>query len=399
MAASDTSYSRAYTALLLLADGSHFYGYGIGKKGITSGEVCFNTGMTGYQEVLSDPSYAGQIITFTFPHIGNVGTNHEDIETGNIAARGLIVREPITEASNFRSTSHLQAWLEQVGVTGISGIDTRALTRKIRMNGAQNVMIVHAEAGQLPAPESLLAELQAMPSLKGMELAASVMGDVYGNWDETRWKLGESFGQTRGNGFHVVALDFGEKRNILRCLADLDCRLTVVPGNTSAADILALQPDGVFLSNGPGDPAATGEYAIPTLQALIQSNTPIFGICLGHQLLGLAMGATTEKMHQGHRGANHPVKDLQTGAVEITSQNHGFMVAHGSLPDDVEVTHISLFDGTIEGIKHRSKPVFSVQYHPESSPGPHDSHYLFRRFLDLMAHNRVNYTAAKTSVG
>lgn len=388
MAASDTPFAQAYTALLLLADGTYFYGYGIGKKGKTVGEICFNTGMTGYQEVLSDPSYAGQIITFTFPHIGNVGTNHEDIETLNVAARGMIIRDPITEASNFRAEHHLQEWLEQVGITGISGIDTRALTRKIRLSGAQNVMIIHAEAGQLPAPETLLPELQALPSLKGMELAQSVMGDVAGGWNEARWQLGQSFGVAKNDGFHVVAIDFGEKRNILRCLVDLGCRVTVVAGTTSAADILALQPNGVFLSNGPGDPAATGKYAIVTLQALIAKNIPIFGICLGHQLLGLAMGATTEKMHQGHRGANHPVKNLHTGAVEITSQNHGFMIAPQSVPQDVEVTHISLFDGSIEGLRHKNKPVFCVQYHPESSPGPHDSHYLFHQFIELMAHHQ-----------
>jgi carbamoyl-phosphate synthase small subunit len=397
MAASHTSPTRAYTALLLLADGTSFYGYGIGKKGKTTGEVCFNTGMTGYQEVLSDPSYAGQVITFTFPHIGNVGTNSEDIETLKIAARGLIIREPITEPSNFRAQEHLNDWLIHAGITGISGIDTRALTRNIRLKGAQNVMIAHANAGELPEPATLLPELQALPSLKGMELAKTVMGDASGEWQESCWQLGKGFGHNTQAQFHVVAVDFGEKRNILRCLADLGCRVTIVAGTTSAQDILALQPDGVFLSNGPGDPAATGVYAIPTLQALIAKNIPIFGICLGHQLLGLAMGATTEKMHQGHRGANHPVKDLMTGTVEITSQNHGFMIAHSSLPDEVEVTHVSLFDGTIEGIKHRNKPVFCVQYHPESSPGPHDSHYLFRRFFDLMAHNRVDYSAAKAS--
>lgn len=389
MAAPHDAFFKAHNAFLLLADGTVFYGFGLGKTGYTIGEICFNTGMTGYQEVLTDPSYSGQVITFTFPHIGNVGVNHEDIEAGTSAVRGFITREDITQPSNFRSTQCFAKWLVQEEITGISGIDTRALTRNIRKNGAQNVLIFNAgETSDLPNPETFLDMLREQPSLKGLELARDVMGDVYGNWDETAWKLGEGFGQTKGNGYHVVAVDFGEKRNILRCLAAHDCRITVVPGTTSAEDILALQPDGVFLSNGPGDPAATGEYAIQTLRTLIDRNVPIFGICLGHQLLGLAMGATTEKMHQGHRGANHPVKDLQTGAVEITSQNHGFMISHGSLPDDVEVTHVSLFDGSIEGIRHKTKPVFCVQYHPESSPGPHDSHYLFDRFMKMIAANK-----------
>ena len=397
MAATDSTFYTAYNAFLLLADGSVFYGYGLGKTGKTIGEICFNTGMTGYQEVLTDPSYSGQIITFTFPHIGNVGTNNEDIEAAKPAARGFIARENITEPSNFRSNEHLLNWMEHFEVTGICGVDTRALTRNIRMKGAQNALIFNAGDAALPAPETLLAELQAYPTLKGMELARGVMGDVYGNWDETQWQLGKGFGTTKGEGYHVVAVDFGEKRNILRCLADKGCRITVVPGTTSAEDMLALAPDGVFLSNGPGDPAATGKYATSTLRTLIDKNVPIFGICLGHQLLGLALGATTEKMHQGHRGANHPVKDLLTGIVEITSQNHGFMVAHGTLPDDVEVTHVSLFDGSIEGIRSKSKPVFSVQYHPESSPGPHDSHYLFDRFIDLIAAQKT--PTSKASAG
>ncbi len=399
MAATDTVFYKAHDAFLLLADGSVFYGYGLGKTGRTIGEICFNTGMTGYQEVLTDPSYNGQIITFTFPHIGNVGTNSEDVETGTPAARGFIVRENITEPSNFRSNEHLLAWMLHFGMTGICGIDTRALTRNIRLNGAQNAIIFHAGDNALPDPKTLLSELRAYPTLKGLELARDVMGDVYGNWEETRWKLGKGFGTTTGKGYHIVAIDFGEKRNILRSLAEHNCRITVVPGTTSAEDIHALAPDGVFLSNGPGDPAATGEYAVSTLRSLIDKNIPIFGICLGHQLLGLALGATTEKMHQGHRGANHPVKDLLTGSVEITSQNHGFMIAPDSLPHDVEITHTSLFDGSIEGIRHKTKPVFSVQYHPESSPGPHDSHYLFDRFIDLITKSKKPKRTAKAVAG
>lgn len=373
-----------YTAALVLSDGAVFYGYGTGKHGITSGEVCFNTGLTGYQEVLTDPSYAGQIITFTFPHIGNVGINKEDNESQTPAVRGLITREKITSPSNFRSEFSLDGWLEENDLTGICGIDTRALTCRIRTAGAQNVAIVFPEEGKEPDIETIQAELKNMPSLEGMELAKTVTCRESYEWEETRWSLDEGFGKLEKPEFHVVAIDYGEKLNILRSLASHGCKVTVVPATTCTDDILSLSPDGVFLSNGPGDPAATGEYAIPIIQALIDAGVPIFGICLGHQLLALTLGAKTEKMHQGHRGANHPVKRVSDSMIEITSQNHGFVVMHGSVPNDATVTHLSLFDGTIEGLEMDDKPVFSVQYHPESSPGPHDSRYLFEKFVTNM---------------
>jgi carbamoyl-phosphate synthase small subunit len=381
-----------YNALLLLADGTVFYGFGLGLPGQTMGEICFNTGMTGYQEVLTDPSYAGQIITFTFPHIGNVGANAEDIEATLPHARGLVVREPITNPSNFRSQHHLQSWLEQHEMTGICGVDTRALTLHIREKGAQNALILHAMPGQaLPSPEALHAELKAHPDLNGMELAESVTTEEPYGWTQTIWRLHTGGFGTAGEGtHHVVAIDYGEKLNILRLLADYGCKVTVVPAKTPAKEILALNPDGIFLSNGPGDPAATGQYALPILRELLASGVPIFGICLGHQLLALAMGAKTAKMHQGHRGANHPVKNLLNGKVEITSQNHGFSVTRDSVPDDVEITHVSLFDGCIEGLRHKTKPAFCVQYHPESSPGPHDSRYLFEEFVGMMATAKIS---------
>jgi carbamoyl-phosphate synthase small subunit len=379
-------------AALLLADGTVFSGYGIGASGAIAGEICFNTAMTGYQEILTDPSYAGQIITFTFPHVGNIGTNEEDVESAStvMGACGLILREPITDPSNFRSHGHFNAWLKARGVTGISGVDTRALTRYIRENGAQNAAIVYSEkAADLPKQiEKAKKELEAAPDMNGLELAAHVTTSAPYPWKQKRWQLGKGYTELAAEGaelYHVVAIDFGEKLNILRCLASQNCRVTVVPATTTADDILALNPNGVFLSNGPGDPAATANYAAPTIRALIAANVVVFGICLGHQLLGLALGARTEKMKQGHRGANHPVKDITTGKVEITSQNHGFCVCDANLPSDVEITHRSLFDNCIEGLRHKTKPAFSVQYHPESSPGPHDSHYLFERFVKLMA--------------
>ena len=409
-------------AVLLLADGTVFSGYGLGKPGSTAGEICFNTAMTGYQEILTDPSYAGQIITFTTPHIGNVGANDEDHESPAPYAAGLIIREPITDASNFRSHAHLNEWLKQHSLRGISGIDTRALTRHIRDHGAQNVAIVFHEtydAAQLlrKAQETLTVA----PDMHGLELAAHVTTRENYTWGEGRWSLypppiggrsggGRSLAQTEraltnnrpdspnvndapllntpllGEELapHVVAIDYGAKHNILRSLVSAGCRLTVVPATATAEEILALKPDGVFLSNGPGDPAATAQYALPTIKKLIDADLPIFGICLGHQLLGLALGARTEKMSRGHRGANHPVKDFSTGKVEITSQNHGFAISDEGLPADINVTHRSLFDHTIQGIRHRSKPIFSVQGHPEASPGPHDSHYLFARFVAMM---------------
>ncbi len=371
-------------ALLLLADGTVFYGQGIGAPGVTVGEICFNTAMTGYQEILTDPSYHGQIITFTFPHIGNVGTNLEDIESVPHGASGLVVRERITAPSNYRNKAHFTDWLKEKRITGIAGIDTRALTRAIRLKGAQNCLIAYFEDATQPELEILKEKLAALPSLEGMELAKKVTSLQNYGWKESRWVHGKGYGKAGNAKFKVVAIDYGEKLNILRCLTEKSCDVTVVPAETSAEDIIALKPDGIFLSNGPGDPAATGVYAVSIIKKLLAANIPIFGICLGHQLLALAMGAKTEKMYQGHRGANHPVKNLKTNKVEITSQNHGFMVTEASLPKDVEITHISLFDGTIEGLRHTAKPAFCVQYHPESSPGPHDSQYLFDEFVTMM---------------
>ncbi len=371
-------------AALMLADGTVFFGYGIGEAGTCAGEICFNTAMTGYQEILTDPSYAGQVITFTFPHIGNIGTNEEDIESLTPAASGLILREAITEPSSFRATAHLNAWMKKHGLRGISGIDTRALTRHIRLNGAQNCAIIVSAKGA-PNLDKLKAALEAAPDMNGLELAAHHTTSANYAWNEQRWELSSGYSdQTAQNLPHVVAIDYGVKRNILRSLASTGVRLTVVPATTTAEEILALNPDGVFLSNGPGDPAATGSYAVPTIKKLVASGKPIFGICLGHQMLGIALGCRTEKMKQGHRGANHPVKDLHTGKVEITSQNHGFAISDNQLPDEVEVTHRSLFDGTIQGIAVKGKPIFSVQGHPEASPGPHDSQYLFQRFVAMM---------------
>ncbi|WP_341914053.1 glutamine-hydrolyzing carbamoyl-phosphate synthase small subunit [Ferrovibrio terrae] len=376
-----------YTGVVVLADGSVFWGHGLGAEGDTVGEVCFNTSMTGYQEILTDPSYAGQIISFTFPHIGNVGTNTEDIETQGIAARGLILRAPITSPSNFRSATHLSDWLKLRALVGVSGIDTRAMTRRIRDLGAPNGVLAHNAAGKFDLA-ALHAKAKAWPGLEGMDLAAEVSCRQTYGWDETRWQLGKGYGKQENPKFHVVAIDYGIKRNILRNLADVGCKVTVVPGNATAEDVLRHKPDGVFLSNGPGDPAATGVYAVPTIKALVDSGKPVFGICLGHQMLALALGGKTGKMDRGHRGANHPVKDLETGKVEITSQNHGFCVIEESLPKNVVRTHVSLFDGSNEGIKLTDKPVFSVQYHPEASPGPQDSHYLFERFAKLMEQKR-----------
>ncbi|CAA6604443.1 carbamoyl phosphate synthetase small subunit, glutamine amidotransferase [Rhodospirillaceae bacterium LM-1] len=371
------------TGALVLADGTVFWGRGIGAVGHKVGEVCFNTAMTGYQETLTDPSYAGQIITFTFPHIGNVGANAEDIETLNPAARGLVIKADITEPANWRSAQHLDAWLKSHDIPGICGIDTRQLTRRIRDLGAPNGIIVHAPEGKIDAAK-YLAEAVGWPGLEGMDLAQDVTCRQSYSWDESAWVLGQGYGRQTDPKFHVVALDYGAKRNILRCLAESGCKVTVLPAQSSFEDIMRHQPDGVFLSNGPGDPAATGKYAVPVIKQVVESGTPLFGICLGHQMLGLALGGKTRKMGLGHRGANHPVKDLATGKVEITSQNHGFMVDEDSLPKNVSVTHRSLFDGSVEGLKLEGKPVFSVQYHPEASPGPKDSHYLFARFVELM---------------
>ena len=368
------------TALLVLADGTVFRGHGIGAKGQCIGEVCFNTSMTGYQEILTDPSYAGQIITFTFPHIGNVGTNQEDLEATNAAARGLVLRADITEPANFRSSRHLNDWLIDYGLIGIAGIDTRRLTRHLRDKGAQAGVLVHGKGDV----KQLHSQAKAWPGLVGMDLAKQVSCLQTYQWDQTRWSLGRGHGVQTESRFHVVAVDYGAKQNILRCLASAGCRVTVVPAATGHEEILRLDPDGVFLSNGPGDPAATGAYAIAAIQGVMASGVPLFGICLGHQILALALGARTTKMHFGHRGANHPVVDLATGRVEITSQNHGFVVDGDSLPAGVTATHVSLFDQSLEGLAVEGKPVFSVQYHPEASPGPQDSHYLFERFVALM---------------
>jgi len=375
------------TALLILEDGTRLEGHGIGAVGHSAGEVCFNTAMTGYQEILTDPSYAGQIITFTFPHIGNVGANDEDIETVNMAAlsgvRGVVLKADITNPSNYRAAQKLDAWLKARNIIGISGVDTRALTARIRENGMPNGVIAHQPNG-LFDENSMKAELKAFPGLEGLDLAKEVTTAQTYSWEETSWEWNEGFGKVENPEFHIVAVDYGAKRNILRCLTDQGARVTVVTATTSAEDILAMKPDGVFLSNGPGDPAATGKYAVPTIQKLVKSGLPLFGICLGHQLLGLALGAKTTKMHQGHHGANHPVKDLTTGKVEITSMNHGFAVDTETLPAGIVETHTSLFDNSNCGLMVEGKPIFSVQYHPEASPGPHDAHYLFTRFLNLV---------------
>ncbi len=375
------------TALLVLADGTVIEGQGVGAEGAAVGEVCFNTAMTGYQEVLTDPSYAGQIVTFTFPHIGNVGTNDEDIETTNLAASagvvGCVVKEPITEPANYRSARHFDKWLKARGIIGLSGIDTRALTARIREKGMPNGVIAHNAKGEFDLPK--LKKMAAdWPGLVGLDLAKDVSLTQRMEWDEKLWDWKDGYVRAENGPYKVVAVDYGLKRNILRCLTSAGCDVTVVPATTKAEDILAMNPDGVFLSNGPGDPAATGEYAVPEIRKLVDSGKPVFGICLGHQMLGIALGAKTVKMHQGHHGANHPVKDFTNNKVEIVSMNHGFAVDRASLPEGVVETHVSLFDGSNAGIALKGRPVFSVQHHPEASPGPQDSHYLFQRFVDHM---------------
>ncbi|HST73929.1 MAG TPA: glutamine-hydrolyzing carbamoyl-phosphate synthase small subunit [Acetobacteraceae bacterium] len=374
------------TAALVLADGSVFWGRGFGAHTTAEpvvGEVCFNTGMSGYQETLTDPSYAGQIITFTFPHIGNVGANPEDLEATNIAACALVVQQDVTEPSNWRSHQHLEAWLRARGVAGIAGVDTRQLTIRIRDGGAPSGVLSFPSDGRFDLA-ALRARAEAWPGLEGMDLAKRVSCTQSYEWDETEWRFPAGTGRQTAPRHHVVAVDYGAKRNILRCLASAGCRVTVLPATATADDILRHRPDGVFLSNGPGDPAATAEYAVPAIQGVLDAKLPLFGICLGHQLLALALGAKTYKLDRGHRGANQPVKELATGRVEITSQNHGFAVDGKTLPAGVEVTHVSLFDGSNEGLACTGRPVFSVQYHPEASPGPADSHHLFRRFVAMM---------------
>ncbi len=381
--ATDLTPPPGATAVLVLADGTLFWGRGAGATGEKVGEVCFNTAMTGYQEIMTDPSYAGQIITFTFPHIGNVGANAQDIEALTPYALGCVLRQDITAPANFRAERGFDDWLKSHGLIGISGVDTRRLTRLIRQQGAPNGVLAHHPDGVFDVP-ALIARARAWPGLEGMDLAKEVWTRQTTSWDETLWALGAGYGRQAAPTRHIVAIDYGIKRNILRNLASAGARVTVVPGDSSFADIMAHNPDGIFLSNGPGDPAATGEYAIPVIRQLIETGKPVFGICLGHQMLGLAAGARTYKMHQGHRGANHPVKDLETGKVEITSMNHGFAVDAETLPANVKATHVSLFDGTLCGLRYLDRPVFSVQHHPEASPGPQDSFYLFRRFMDAV---------------
>ncbi|WP_432449328.1 glutamine-hydrolyzing carbamoyl-phosphate synthase small subunit [Aliiroseovarius marinus] len=372
------------TACLALADGTIFYGHGFGATGTTTAELCFNTAMTGYQEIMTDPSYAGQVVTFTFPHVGNVGVNPEDDETGDPVAAGMVVKWDPTEPSNWRSVDRLVDWLEKRGRIGIGGVDTRRLTRAIRQQGAPHVAIAHDPDGNFDI-EALIAQARGFSGLEGLDLAKEVTCAQSYKWDEMRWAWPDGFPKQDNARHKVVALDFGAKRNILRCLASAGCDVTVLPATATADEVLAHEPDGVFLSNGPGDPAATGEYAVPMIKQILETtDLPVFGICLGHQMLALALGAKTIKMNHGHHGANHPVKNNDTGKVEITSMNHGFAVDTDSLPEGVIETHVSLFDGSNCGIRMEKRPVYSVQYHPEASPGPMDSYYLFENFAKAM---------------
>ncbi|NPD19694.1 glutamine-hydrolyzing carbamoyl-phosphate synthase small subunit [Alterinioella nitratireducens] len=371
------------TACLVLADGTVFYGRGFGATGQTVAELCFNTAMTGYQEIMTDPSYAGQIVTFTFPHIGNTGVNTDDDETADPVAEGMVVKWDPTAPSNWRSEQELTAWLAARGRICIGGVDTRRLTRAIRQQGAPHVALAHDPEGNFDL-EALVKAARDFAGLEGVDLAKDVTCAQSYSWDEMRWAWPDGHPRREGPGHKVVAIDYGAKRNILRCLASAGCDVTVLPATATAEEVLAHQPDGVFLSNGPGDPAATGAYAVPMIKDVLAADLPVFGICLGHQMLALALGAKTVKMSHGHHGANHPVKDHTTGKVEITSMNHGFTVDSQSLPEGVEETHVSLFDGSNCGIRVTGKPVFSVQYHPEASPGPQDSYYLFERFVAAM---------------
>ncbi|NDV02023.1 glutamine-hydrolyzing carbamoyl-phosphate synthase small subunit [Pseudoroseicyclus tamaricis] len=373
------------TACLALADGTVFYGRGFGATGKAVAELCFNTAMTGYQEIMTDPSYAGQIVTFTFPHVGNVGTNPDDDETGDPVAAGLVVKWDPTEPSNWRAAQRLQDWLASRGRIGIGGIDTRRLTRAIRQQGSPHAALAHDPDGNFDIA-ALVAEARAFPGLVGLDLAKDVSTRQTYRWNEMRWAWPAGYVQQEAPQHRVVAIDYGAKRNILRCLASAGCDVTVLPATATAEDVLAHEPDGIFLTNGPGDPAATGEYAVPAIRGLVEkTELPLFGICLGHQMLALALGARTVKMNHGHHGANHPVKDMETGKVEITSMNHGFTVDSQTLPAGVKETHVSLFDGSNCGIRVDGRPIFSVQYHPEASPGPQDSYYLFERFAAAMA--------------
>ncbi len=372
------------TACLALADGTLFYGHGFGATGQTVAELCFNTAMTGYQEIMTDPSYAGQVVTFTFPHIGNTGVTDEDDEALDPVAEGMVVKWDPTNSSNWRATSELTDWMAKKGRIAIGGIDTRRLTRAIRQQGAPHVALAHNPEGEFDT-DALIEQARDFAGLEGLDLAKTVTCAQSYKWDEKRWTWEHGYTTQDAPKHKVVAIDFGAKRNILRCLASVGCDITVLPATATAEDVMALNPDGVFLSNGPGDPAATGSYAVPMIQELLKKDMPIFGICLGHQMLALALGAKTIKMSHGHHGANHPVKDYETGKVEITSMNHGFAVDADSLPEGVVETHVSLFDGSNCGIRIADRPVYSVQHHPEASPGPQDSFYLFERFAAYMA--------------
>ena len=375
------------TGILILEDGTVFQGFGLGADSYAIGEVCFNTSMTGYQEIITDPSYSDQIINFTFPHIGNVGTNLEDIESDNVWLKGVVFSKEITSPSNYRSLKHLNDWLKKNNIIGICGIDSRSLTNLIRSKGALKGAIVNDKSNAKKL-DFYLNECRKWNGLKDLDLTLKVTCKEIYQWEDTAlWDKKNGYKKNNQYFYHIVAIDFGIKKNILRNFSNLGCKVTVVPANTSFDVINKLQPDGIFLSNGPGDPAATSEFAKTCIQKILESKIPVFGICLGHQLLGHALGCSTKKMHQGHRGANHPVKNLKTNKVEITSQNHGFEIDKDNLPKNVEITHVSLFDGTIEGISSKETNAFSVQYHPEASPGPHDSEYLFRQFIEIIKSN------------
>lgn len=389
LSASSHAQPSGATGVLVLGDGTVIWGKGFGATGSAVGEVCFNTAMTGYQEVMTDPSYDSQIVTFTFPHIGNVGANEEDHESRGLGAVGCVVRQEVTPHSNFRAQNEFVEWMKDHGKIGLSGVDTRALTRRIRMAGAPNAVIAHSPRGEFDL-KALKAQAAEWSGLEGLDLVPGVTRDANEDWTGGHWQLGFGYGEGKATKPHVVAIDYGAKDNIFRNLVQAGAKVTVVPARTTLDEVLALQPDGVFLSNGPGDPAATGEYAVPVIKGLLERDVPLFGICLGHQMLGLAAGAKTAKMFQGHRGANHPVQRVgegwgeSTGLVEITSMNHGFAVDGETLPDGVEQTHVSLFDGTNCGITIKGKKAFGVQYHPEASPGPQDSFYLFEKFVGML---------------
>ena len=382
-----TNYSHFSSGVLVLENKTIFKGIGIGHQGIATGEVCFNTSLTGYQEIISDPSYAGQIINFTFPHIGNVGTNNEDHESDKIWTKGVIFNSEITSPSNYRSLRNLNTWLKKNKIVGITGLDTRSLTNFIRDKGAPKGTICNNKKGNFNL-KKLLNNSIKWPGLKGLDLAETVTTKKKYIWQGFKtWKKGIGFKKNKKKVYKIIAIDYGIKKNILRYFSNFNCEVIVVPCNLQVKEIIKLKPNGIFLSNGPGDPSATGKYAINIIQKLIKENIPIFGICLGHQLLALALKAKTQKMKLGHRGANHPVKNLINNKVEITSQNHGFEIIKESLPKNIEITHKSLFDNCIEGIKLKNKPIFSVQYHPESNPGPQDSHYLFKQFINEVIKN------------